>query len=412
MNCPNCGEKLRDGASFCTKCGSAVSTSDRPAPPAQAQPPRQNGGSGKRAAVIVAIIVAILAIGGVIGYQLWHADQERKAEEQRLAQEQWEKDHQTYPMQIAFVVPEYDESTSTRIPVLVQGSDFEGNTVSEYHALAPSTNSFELMRGDYTVQIAGSPINGEGRIYSFPSDPIKIEIDESGAHLAKQASETADAAASGEDAEAKSKQDENATAEASGSSTSPAAIPAQFEFSLIQPEDVSDEQIAQAKDALVNAGVERSIADEFCDRVIAVRQQRLDQIAAEAAEAARRANPEYVDGSTSEVTLKGTLVRENWPKSKTGMGWSAVAYFLEFETPVTVTFNRSGAHTETVTRLQVTSVEQYDKDADVNLSARSDPGWEAYVGNFVAVSGKLIHTGNAHTLGIARFQAPRLVEVF
>lgn len=122
-------------------------------------------------------------------------------------------------------------------------------------------------------------------------------------------------------------------------------------------------------------------------------------------------NPTHVDGSRSAVTLKGTLVREEWPTSKTSMAWSAVGYFLEFDTPVTVTYLfGSEPQTDTVTRLQVASVEQYASNADVNLSSQTDPYWEQFVGSRVAINGMLMNQGNAHCLAKARFDDPTLVE--
>ena len=419
------------GAGGAAGVGGAATAAGASGTPASGTPKR-------RAPLIIAIVVIILAIAGVVGFMFWHAEQERQAEaqrqaeEQRLAQEKWEQDHKTYPLQVTFVVPEYDEANSSPVPVLVKGTDFEGGTVEEYHPMSASSNSMELMRGDYQIQVVGSPVNGEGRIYSYPTEPLEFKIDESGAHAAGGSAPASDGAEqSAENTEANGASDEGSPADtAEPAKDTPAGEGAKspdvassgalgsIEFNLIAPEDVTDEQIQTAKDALVNCGLKADKVDTFCDAVRTSRQARLDQIEAErraAEEAARRANPASVDGSKEPVTLKGTLVREEWPTSKTMTGWSAVVYFLEFDTPVTVTYSYASANktqTTQTNRLQVIAVEQYQDKANGNLAALSDPNWEPYVGRYIAVRGKLFNQGNAHCMATALFSPPSLEEVF
>lgn len=77
MHCPNCGREIKEGAGFCTWCGSEVRREGaggpethpvaEPVPAAQPEPaPRR-----RRAALIAVIIAALLVIVGAGGYLLW-----------------------------------------------------------------------------------------------------------------------------------------------------------------------------------------------------------------------------------------------------------------------------------------------------------------------------------------------------
>lgn len=382
MYCERCGGKNADGARYCVSCGATLPKTSQAA----------SGATQKRNQTIamvafitgaIVFIVLICTFSFVILPSLKPAPQPQT---QDVAGEPTSTTNeanqggnlQTYPVYISLQIPAYDEATSTPVPMLVEGHDSEGNAVSQYYAVTSSLD-LKLAQGDYTMRVVGSPVSGEGRLYAFSAEPVVVEVNEAGANAGNHIV---------------------------------------FNFTLIEPEDVTDEQIQASNDALVSAGIPAENVTAFCEKARSVRQQRQDEMAAqvaaeqEAAKQAERENPASVDGSSNAVTLKGTLVREEWPMSKTMMAWSAVGYFLEFDTPVSVTFDLMGQpQTETVTRIQVASVEQYGDEADKNLSAQSDPNWEQYVGTYVAVSGKLFNQGNAHCLATARFEEPVLEGV-
>ena len=82
MRCPNCGNDVKPGARFCTKCGAPLNAPSAPIPPAptnQAPPPPPGipppapGGAGKRKAVIIiAILVGLIVLAGAAaGITIW-----------------------------------------------------------------------------------------------------------------------------------------------------------------------------------------------------------------------------------------------------------------------------------------------------------------------------------------------------
>lgn len=114
MFCPTCGKELSDSASFCSKCGTKIATAavnptaqvtnseqgamqsaqtavaaHAPMQPqnVSAQTPAQKPASNKRRNIIIAcvIVVVVALVVGIVGYNMWQADQQKKTEE-RTAQ--------------------------------------------------------------------------------------------------------------------------------------------------------------------------------------------------------------------------------------------------------------------------------------------------------------------------------------
>ena len=111
-----------------------------------------------------------------------------------------------------------------------------------------------------------------------------------------------------------------------------------------------------------------------------------------------------IDATNGPVSLEGTLVREELSTKQTGMGWSAGVYWLVFDKPATINYSGAfGDETNTMDKLAAFQIEQYLDDADKDLGSVTDPAWDPYVGKRVIVTGTLTNTGNAHTIGYARF---------
>ena len=217
MFCPECGTKLPDDALFCTECGTRLDDSDlttdmpgsgQPASqPTQAAPgaasqeasgagfepttamprpdnaqtsgaqyapgqePEQPKRSHKKAviAVVIAVVVIGLAAGG--GFLWWKLDQDRKAQEQDA------KDHERIALTLNVDAPDLDTSAGSLIPVLVSGTDLDGNEVEETQYIDEDGESLELLQGEYALSFPASPFAEDGSLYNMPDDDIQITVD-------------------------------------------------------------------------------------------------------------------------------------------------------------------------------------------------------------------------------------------
>lgn len=465
MFCTKCGNELNQGAAFCTKCGTRVSgevVPVEPAPMAEAAAPEEAlaptaeptaameepalGGASaagqapvpnaqpqpqlqpqaqpvpqpqaqfaphpqaqpqaqpwpqpqaesepapapkkKRTKLVVGIVLAVVIVCAGVGAGVWwKLDQDAK-------QAAWDYAHTSLVTLVTVDAPGFDEQ-ATAIPVKVVGTDLDGNAVDEVQYLRPGSMQVETLAGNYTLSFPGGYFTGDGTVVKAPDTTLSINpaVDEN-ADTSEPASNV------------------------NGSANPDAPIVfAEVDDLEASPEVIEDIAQWAGQDANDNGKAESlsgKATDAHDEAVAAEEKRKAEEEAARKAaeEAARRANPDNVDGLSSTVTLKGRLVREEWTTSKTKMGWSAVAYFLEFDEPVEASFNANGGPTSaTLTRVQVHSIEQYDTDADKNLDSITSPEWEQYVGKYIAVKGKLYNTGNAHTLTQAMFQNPTFVEV-
>lgn len=97
MNCPKCFAKMPDDAKFCTECGTALAASpanDRPTEGNQETTATAKNKSGRRIAVIAAIVmVAIAAIAAAIGMHE-KAEARRRDFEREMKRRQEELDRQ------------------------------------------------------------------------------------------------------------------------------------------------------------------------------------------------------------------------------------------------------------------------------------------------------------------------------
>jgi hypothetical protein len=71
--CPNCGVKLREGANFCTECGSAIEYIQQfpAAIPVQRPPPRKKFGTRLAGALIISLGFMLIITAGLVFFLTW-----------------------------------------------------------------------------------------------------------------------------------------------------------------------------------------------------------------------------------------------------------------------------------------------------------------------------------------------------
>lgn len=289
MFCPQCGSKQPDDAQFCAQCGAPMSAvndageangagepqvapepaespepeaapaeseaaasaaPEEPATPSPAPTEKPKRKSHRTAIIAGAVVAALVCGGGIGGFMWWQGEQARIAEEARVAAEEkaaYEAAHQTYPITLEIQCDSLDTSTGTKIPLHVTGTDFEGNAVDELFFTDQNATGVELMRGDYTFEIAASPIAADGTIYDVSASgagSLGGRVDDDGTFLAQNA----------------------------------------LWLDPIDAADVTDDEIDAAYDMAVQGGCEH--ADELRDAAYARRDEALAKDALGAYEAA------------------------------------------------------------------------------------------------------------------------------
>lgn len=119
----------------------------------ETEPAKAN--SKKKAIIIAAVVVALVACGLLAWFLV---DQHNK--------QVWEQEHKAYPVNLTLVAEGYDSSTSTPIPVQIEGTDLEGNSVSTETLVGSNgAEPISLMRGNYTLSVTASPISEDGTMF-------------------------------------------------------------------------------------------------------------------------------------------------------------------------------------------------------------------------------------------------------
>lgn len=172
----------------------------------------------------IAIIIAVVAIlVAAIGAGAWYLiDQHNR--------EIWEQEHKTYPVNISILSEGYDPETSSPIPVLIEGTDFEDNPVS-IEALVGNADSenISLMRGNYTISVSSSPFLADGTMFDVSASEGEFEV-----------------VGDGE------------TGQGNVSLT----------MTQLNQSDLTEESIIEAKDKLVLLGFDESVANQYADAAL------------------------------------------------------------------------------------------------------------------------------------------------
>jgi len=235
MICPNCGANLPDTAKFCGNCGSPLgngvlykeierptsgqspvpeamhepdssgqSTTEpkpiaepasapapkaapeveatqqyafAPQPPYAPEPsteeePSRKGGlnKGKKFVAIAFAACILIGVGLAIVLNLAFGGSEGDDEKPNFSTPAGE-----HPVTFYMSIEGYGKG-STRIPVKITGTDYEGGKVNKTIYLAYSGVDTSLAAGDYEAEVVGSPISSNGTLYSYDNYNSKIEF--------------------------------------------------------------------------------------------------------------------------------------------------------------------------------------------------------------------------------------------
>lgn len=306
--CPACGEDLPEDAMFCPGCGSQISDGidteqgatmqeeteqeqasqmgnecvETPQGKTDSQEetvsPEEVAASEKNARkkslrkpIIIAVVSVVIVV--IIAFIAWYlVDQHNK--------QIWEQEHQEYSVNIAVSAKGYDPATSTPIPVHIEGTDFEGNTVSEDHLIGDqSTESLSFMRGTYSLTVVSSPITGDGTVYSLPDTAATFEIADGAVSNSGDADSSSNTDGTSEDNANNANDDSSPeTNSASGSSDGTStAVGIGITLEPMDPLSVTNEYIESIATALINAGMDEPSVQQFKDAAMAKVQQAAEE---------------------------------------------------------------------------------------------------------------------------------------
>lgn len=205
MFCTNCGAKIEDGAKFCPKCGTPQAsaepmatdqvpkTESTPVQPTVAAPagaapatpetpsavPMQSPSDGapqKRSPQGLKIVAAVLAAlvlvgGGAAGYYFGiYKPEQARVEADRAA-------HAEHKAAISISAEGWDTASgASRLPVHITGKDLDGNAVDEVQYVDSTGEGLMLKQGDYTLEVAASPIGADGAIFTVGDGKVKATV--------------------------------------------------------------------------------------------------------------------------------------------------------------------------------------------------------------------------------------------
>lgn len=119
----------------------------------------------------ITIIVIVCILLAVIGVVIWHAiNQQNKII--------WEEEHLEYPLHFDIAAQGYDPTTSSPIPIHIEGTDFENAPIAKDALIgADGCDSVKLMRGTYSISVLASPFLSDGSMFEFDNNAITtVEI--------------------------------------------------------------------------------------------------------------------------------------------------------------------------------------------------------------------------------------------
>lgn len=187
MFCRNCGSEIEGGAKFCPVCGEPViaeyeaaaesQAGHQSAPTAETQPTAPAPAKARRSKkplVIAAVVAALLATGGGVGYYfgVYAPEQAREAAEQEALAAK-------HAVRFSVSAQGWDTSAgASRLPVRITGREERGKKVDTVRYVDSDGEGVELRRGSYKVEVAASPIAADGTVYAVPAEKLSIKLGE------------------------------------------------------------------------------------------------------------------------------------------------------------------------------------------------------------------------------------------
>lgn len=80
------------------------------------------------------------------------------------------------PVRVVVDVPGLDVSTGSRVPLRLVGVTEDGDTVDEIAFVDQAGDGLSVEPGTYEVSVAGSPIAGDGTVYSVPEAVVAFDV--------------------------------------------------------------------------------------------------------------------------------------------------------------------------------------------------------------------------------------------
>ena len=128
----------------------------------------------RKVAAVAVACAAVVAVGGWGIYQWWSGQQATQQEE---AQSDLALYDVPVPLKISgLTIADDGTTTGSRIPIQVSGQDANGNIVDMVGYVDANGNGLKLMRGEYTLSAAASPIAADGTIYAVPQKKLDITV--------------------------------------------------------------------------------------------------------------------------------------------------------------------------------------------------------------------------------------------
>ena len=128
----------------------------------------------RKVAAVAVACAAVVSVGGWGIYQWWNGQQ---ATQQQEAQSDLALYDVPVPVKISgLTIADDGTTTGSRIPIQVSGQDANGNIVDMVGYVDANGNGLKLMRGEYTLSAAASPIAADGTIYAVPQKKLDITV--------------------------------------------------------------------------------------------------------------------------------------------------------------------------------------------------------------------------------------------
>ena len=316
MFCSKCGSELSNEALFCPHCGTEVAPVSTPisekedqggesglgfhaAPVSQNEPgAKKPQKKGAVAAAVVAVVVVCAAIG--IGVW-WKIDQDAKTAAERA---EWERTHATLVTRIRVEAPDFDDN-STGIPVQVVGTDLDGNEVDEIQFMRPGSTQVAMLQGSYDLTFPGGYLTGGGQVAKSQGATAHVDVFVEGEGSAGDAGNpsgsTTGSASAGSDASAGSagsSPSQSSGASAQGGSEPAATVEQPVVYVLIDPLDVTDEDIADVVTWVGQDPEDNGKAEQLRQNVTAKREEAIAEKKRQEEEAERA----RVEARKAEIT--------------------------------------------------------------------------------------------------------------